>query len=130
MTPIHKAFSSEEWRERFHAKVAEHARLTDELLEMSGDGESKTVDFGLKVIRNDEIFSVVDFGKIEAFFAAELEKKEKEVEQIVAGFVPEERKYPDDDEDLAESEDIGWNACREEIKKKINRSNTLCPIQD
>lgn len=88
MTKIHNAFSSEEWK----------------------------VDFDDKAMIEWDI-STIDQKRIKAFFAAELEKKEKEVEHIVAGFVPEKKET----ENLNNNWDYrqGFNDAVDELNKNI-----------
>ena len=56
----------------FDEKVAEHAHLTDELLKKEKNTESRTVEFGLKVLVGDRIFSVVDFENIRKWLSSAL----------------------------------------------------------
>ena len=97
MTKIHNAFSSEEWK----------------------------VDFDDKAMIEWDI-STIDQKRIKAFFAAELEKKEKEVNEIIKSIVPEKGRIfqttmrcENCKHEQPHRTDMAWNACIDELNKNI-----------
>jgi hypothetical protein len=97
MTKIHNAFSSEEWKKGFIKEFCnDHngpVRFLRSVFYDEQDGAEQIIDF----------------------FAAELEKKEKEVNEIIKSIVPEKL------ERLIERDGVanGWNACIDELNKNI-----------
>jgi hypothetical protein len=87
MTKIHNAFSSEEWKEEFFHKF----------WYINNDTMHEVHAAGCKC-RSGYRKSIMDF------FAAELEKKEKEVNEIIKSIVPEHLKYC-----IERAEDIIWD---------------------
>jgi hypothetical protein len=101
MTKIHNAFSSEEWKEDFKAKFwwkySTPPNQPEETNKLSAS-ECETLI---------------------AFFAAELEKKEKEVNEIIKSIVPEKKEIKKG-MDIYEMSDIdNFNACIDELNKNI-----------
>lgn len=77
--------------------------------------ESKLVEFGFKVKRGDEIFSIVDFGNIKSFFFSQIDK-------ILDEIVPEEDTQRGEHGEIT-TKSAYWNSSRSEIINNIKKFN-------
>lgn len=67
--------------QEFDKKVKEVQDLTNELLGQRENGDSRIVEFGMKTITDDEIYTIPDWGNIRKFVEGafkEIEEEESE----------------------------------------------------
>jgi len=110
MTKIHNAFSSEEW-DILVEKILRGYIASEILI------KNRTTAHPGTIVWSEEAWKVIK----ESWFmgnpiAAELEKKEKEVNEIIKSIVPERKTFPEYESD---DFDRGYRFCIDELNKNI-----------